>query len=305
MLKRTHNFPDKVTIVLKTKTNQGFIALDKKSIESGISWAGYYYGKGEKPYEIIEYDNGKFTLKLSKAASDSNQGSKLSFWTLEVTAPDGRVFEVGINSESLIETMIQTTVANGDIEGEYYLGRTNGQQSIARKGSTYYNEYLEVIETKKQPLTKNYKVGNIIINKREEYMFIGEFPSHIKATVPDSGSYFSREVLISLSKNKKPTMRYFYLRKGYRKETFEDGYIVSYDNKIGGRISDDTVIREKNPHMLKYFQYLKEKLLTWENRNFYYTQDYLRDYFAVRGITEIEDAVKEMTKLNIQHMLKK
>lgn len=77
---RNHNFPDKIKIVLNTN-NMAFIALDDKSLETGKSWAGYRGG-----HEIIDYDNGKFRLKLSKAAESSYSQGKLSFWTLVVTA---------------------------------------------------------------------------------------------------------------------------------------------------------------------------------------------------------------------------
>lgn len=308
-MNRTHNFPDKLVIVLKKRTNQGFIALDDKSVESGISWAGSYYGSKEvdKPYELLEYDNGHFTLKLSKAAERSySQGGKLSFWTLEVTAPDGRVFDVGINSDSLIETMFETTMVNGDIQGEFYLGRTNAQQSIARKDSLYYNEYIELTSVKKNPLTKNYKIGNEIINNREEYIYVGPFISYIEVELYGRRSHRDStgvDTAIKLKKKSKPVEQFAYARKD---DSFRDGFYYSaYLKKMGGRIIDDTELEPLNIHVTQRLSKIKDYVLKkLKEKDYWYIESSLDEYFMYKGISDIDVAIKDLEELGVTEFIR-
>lgn len=308
-MNRTHNFPDKLVIVLKTRTNQGFIALDDKSVESGITWSGWYRGikDGDKPYELLEYDNGHFRLKLSKAAERSySQGGKLSFWTLEVTAPDGRVFDVGINSDSLIETMFETTMINGDIQGEFYLGRTNAQQSIARKNSLYYNEYIELTSVKKSPLTKNYKIGNTIINNREEYIYVGPFVSYIEVELYGRRSHkdsTGMESAIKLRKKLKPVEQFSYAMK--RTEREDSFYYSEQLKKMGGRIIDDTELEPLNIYVTQRTSEIKDYLLKrLKEKDYWYIESYLDEYLMYKGITEVDVAIKELEELGITEFIR-
>lgn len=308
-MNRTHNFPDKLVIVLKKRTNQGFIALDDKSVESGINWAVSYYGgkKVDKPYELLEYENGHFTLKLSKAAERSySQGGKLSFWTLEVTAPDGRIFDVGINSDSLIETMFETTMFNGDIQGEFYLGRTNAQQSIARKDSLYYNEYIELTSVKKSPLTKNYKIGNTIKNNRDEYIYVGPFVSYVEVELHGRRSHrdlSGPDTAIKLRKKPDPVEKFSYAMKFAGRE---DSFHYSEQlKKMGGRIIDDTELEPLNIHVTRRIAVIKDYLLKrLEEKDYWLIEYYLEEYLMYKGIDEIDAAVKELEELGVTEFIK-
>lgn len=308
-MNRTHNFPDNITIVLKKKTNQGFIALDNKSLKTGIAWAGLHSDTNdkEKPYELLEYINGHFRLKLSKAAERSySQGGKLSFWTLEVTAPDFRVFDIGINSDSLIETMFETTVVNGDIRGKFYLGRTDGQQSIAKKDSLYYKEYIELADIKKIPLTKNYKIGDKIINDGDEYIYVGPFMSYIEADFNDLKGDFNdlkgTNIVIILKKRITPVEKFLYAKKSWISENM---FCKELLKKMGGRINGKIELESLNKLMIQIISDLKNTLIRdIRSSNNYFMYSELNNYLLYKGINEIDDAVKELKELGATEFIK-
>ena len=86
-----------------------------------------YDGKNDKDIDIItsndgkklnfnfsEYINDGFRLRILSAAGNSSQSGKLSFWTCEVTAPDNRTFNVGVNSELMCELICSSCFINGN-----------------------------------------------------------------------------------------------------------------------------------------------------------------------------------------------
>jgi hypothetical protein len=88
---------------------QGYVVLDNnpKMLASAMSWARTYKFSKNENGEFIKdehnrwatedvegtvhtYENGKFKLEVYDSADRSSQGGKLSFWTVIVTAPDGK-----------------------------------------------------------------------------------------------------------------------------------------------------------------------------------------------------------------------
>jgi hypothetical protein len=237
---------------------------------------------------VIEYNNGSFKLKLSKAAETSyGQGGKLSFWELVVTAPDGRVFDIGINSESLISTFFETTVKNGDIEGDFYLGRSQGQQSVSKKDGAYYKDFIEQSKIKKTSLTNKYNIGEMILNRSEEYIYLGEFLSYYQSYYGDD-SYIIRRA-------KPPVKKYLYCTFVTTKELTKKPFFRFDDKKIGGRVFDkvsnekvdnliDKAKTEFKENLEKRIKYNRESR---ENKWYSYEFYLLLEYLTVNQIKDI------------------
>ena len=306
---KNQNFPDKIKIVLKKKYredgHQGFIALDEKSLETGITWAGGYYNSVKDPYEIVDYENGKFTLKISRAAESSYSQGKLSFWTLVVTAPDGRSFDVGINSESLIATILTSTVTNGEIDGMFYLGRTQGQQSIAKEDSEYYKEYLESVETKKTPLTKKYNRGDVIVNNLQKYVYIGSFTKSIKADIKTD--YRSSKDTKLVIREEKPfeVHGYIYIEDMdnplSEKITFYTEP-VKKGGRVIGKVNEENInigIKSRIDFILSRFDELNKNAQDKYSHYFWSIDSYLEEYFCINGIIDINKALEEIKKIGL------
>lgn len=263
---KIHNFPDKIKLVIN-KDNMAYIALDDSSLETGMSWAKGWWHNNYIP-KVYNYDNGSFIFKLHSAADNSSQNGKLSFWTLEIGCPDGQVFTVGINAESLFQTLLGTTCVEGTIIGKFYIGRTDGQQAMASPSSEAYKEYLKQVEAKKQPLTKKYDIGTKIKNGRDTYVYLAEGKKilwHDHQYGIHWGDKDRRYGLVYDAKPSKPV--YFYLSEGHY-----GTYVIQKDEKINGRIVEQTDLNFES--------------ITEEQRK--YLQFELINQMGITDLTEIE-----------------
>ncbi len=311
---KNHNFPETIKLVLRETDKMAFIALDDKSLETGKLWGSGYNretGKRTTP-KVIEYRNGSFTLKLSKAAESSYGQGKLSFWTLIVTAPDGESFNIGINSESLISTFFESTVTNGEIDGLFYLGRSQGQQSVAKKDGVYYKEYLESIEVKKSPLTKKYTSGDVIINNLTTYIYLGEYKHDIRVNQSNNNS----TVKCTIEKKDKPHYAHYYMLIKKIDTTYVDDndrlYIFSDNTKKGGRVIGNINKAKTDEYMERHkkdlFNRLKKKIAEVKvinnpyASNYWSLHRYVEEHFAIKGIYDIESASKEIKELDLEHV---
>jgi hypothetical protein len=225
---KIHKFPDKVKLVINDRS-MAFIALDESSVKSGINWAKSWRNRDYEP-EILEYENGHFTFHLYKPADDSSQNGKLSFWILKMTCPDGKVFDVGINSTTLNQALLECDSIMGQLRGEFYIGRTDAQQSIAAKNGKLYKDYLNQVEVKKTPLNDKYVVGDKIKNGREEYIYLGQGKKILNYDYRNR-RYDGKSPLIYNSID--PEDLYFYI-------SMWGSYVISRDKKMNGRLIDHT-----------------------------------------------------------------
>lgn len=136
---------DIIIVERQNEEHQGYLVCksNKNQLESALAWAkcsvhvldkdgnevkeqvnGWTRYKFQELEGIVhEYRNGQFTFSLSESASGSSQGGKLSFWNCTVTAPDGKEFLIGINSECLIQLLKHNTFINGVCQSKVWLGR--------------------------------------------------------------------------------------------------------------------------------------------------------------------------------------
>ncbi len=198
---------DKIVIVT-TATNhykygypQGYIVdpSNKKQLESALSWGGRTVYKEDENgqfetdandklishYEeagVIETDNKGFRLQLLDCADGSSQGGKLSFWNCLISKDD-KSYVVGINSELLLELMLQSTFTNGLCDKEICFARKNGNVGALHPKMTQYqdalkdNKFRKSVSTKK---TSKWQLGHNYITLSKNDIYLGEFYQPIK-----------------------------------------------------------------------------------------------------------------------------
>ena len=202
---------------IKDPIPQGYVVEvgNKKMLETAMNWAkreiylvgendNYIYDeKGYHIREVVEgkvnnYKNGEFKFELDEAADGSSQGGKLSFWNCLITAPDNKVYKIGISSEILLNLLKHNTFKNGICESNIWLGRIKGYQVGA-----FTENMSEFTQAKSDQLfreaknTKKYSPGAILKNKTETMIYLGEITEYFsvqnnfKVTTTNSNSYYS------------------------------------------------------------------------------------------------------------------
>ena len=103
--------PEKVTLI---ENRNGCVYIsdssNMKTLETGRNWAKGFWNRDNYVPKEYEYENDGFMLYIKSAACSSWHGGKLSFWTCEITAPDGKKFTTGINAESICELIQYNTL---------------------------------------------------------------------------------------------------------------------------------------------------------------------------------------------------
>lgn len=196
--------PKKIIIIEKLSNeypiHQGYVvdADNKDMLESAMNWAKCPKRKEDGAgYEYIEgiqhiFENGKFKVSLAKAAGGSSQGGKLSFWNCIITCPDNQQFLIGINSEFLIEFLLNNTVVNGVCDADIFLGRISGNVGIFTKNMPSYEQFLEDESTRKlyAKKTSNYKPGDIVSTlTTESIIYLGTAETRFDAKYNYSKGY--------------------------------------------------------------------------------------------------------------------
>lgn len=177
--------PEKIVIVEKpiVKTNwgeprtipQGYVVPfgDKKVLESAHTWADvkkYHYDEELKrsisdgiEYGIEHvYENGKFKMTVKESAAGSWQGGKLSFWTCEIEAPDGKKFDIGINSDYLCETIMHNTLINGVVQGDVYIGKVKGNTMAVTEHQPSYAQAMKDEDKRTTKQSVKYNFGDVV-----------------------------------------------------------------------------------------------------------------------------------------------
>lgn len=171
---------------------QGYIVEpgNKKQLESAKHWGGrsVYNTDDEGNYikdeagnyvvtyeeaEVIETHNSGFKLTLLDCAGGSSQGGKLSFWNCLIEK-DGDKYVVGINSELLLELMLQSTFTNGVCDKELCFARKNGNVGVLHTEMTQYQDAIKDMQIKKKVNTKKtskWQIGSnyVTLNNNDVY----------------------------------------------------------------------------------------------------------------------------------------
>lgn len=183
---------------IKDMIPQGYVVEvgNKKMLETAMKWAkqepyavdendNYIYDeKGYHVRKVIEgivnnYKNGEFRFELDEAADGSSQGGKLSFWNCLITAPDNKVYKIGISSEILLNLLKHNTFKNGICESNIWLGRIKGQQVGA-----FTENMPEFAQSKADQAlreaknTTKYQPGAILKSKTKTQIYLGEFTEY-------------------------------------------------------------------------------------------------------------------------------
>lgn len=178
----------------KYDCQQGYIVEpgNKKQLESAKNWGGrkVYHKDDEGNYlrdedgncvityedaEVIETSNEGFRLTLLDCAGGSSQGGKLSFWNCLIEK-DGDKYIVGINSELLLELMLQSTFTDGVCDKELCFARKSGNVGMIHTKMTQYQDALKDMQIKKKVNTKKttkWQIGNNYVTLTNNDVYFG------------------------------------------------------------------------------------------------------------------------------------
>ena len=151
---RGWNMGEHIVIVERLENNgyvnKGYIVNvgNKKQLESARNWGRTYTSKenivtgGRQSVEVAPlehlYSNKGFKLTIQQAPTHSSQGGKLSFCMCLIEAPDGKKFNIGIDTEILFRILQQSTVVNGVVQEE---------MSFVRHGTALGMVHKDMIDT--------------------------------------------------------------------------------------------------------------------------------------------------------------
>lgn len=218
--------PNKVKIV-ENNYGQGYLVNADTQLDGAIHWAEHYsYSANKYEAKIHEYDNGKFTISLYDSANRSSQGGKLSFWDCTVHAPDGKDFIIGINADILFNLMMNSTIVNGDIQGNVWLGKEKNNTGVYTEDMEDFKQARKediIRETKK---TNKYPPMSIVSTLKDRELYLGEFPYLFDVENLNSYGYNNSEVTLTIYNKKKKTCHLYC--NMYEKYNDEDKYELSY-----------------------------------------------------------------------------
>lgn len=194
---------DKVKIVYSaskytykgSKYPQAYVVTNKSQLDTAIRWAGSsIYDPVAKKYisvtpKIIETDNKGFTLTLGYAPGGACCGGKLSFCNCVIEKEGIDTFIVGINTEFLIDMLLDATMTKGTVQEEIIFAKDNGNLGAIAIGSKQYQELMadeakraEVASSKK---TKNWIPGSVYSTLTQHDLYIGDFRDVVKIDTSD------------------------------------------------------------------------------------------------------------------------
>lgn len=224
--------PEKITIVerqidqspswgTKRTVPQGYVvpAGDMKQLASAHTWAdwteskreGDRWVKGEeKPGIEHTYENGKFKMTVKESAAGSWQGGKLSFWTCEIEAPDGKHFDIGINSDYLCETIMHNTLIKGTVQGDIWIGKCKGNTMAVTEGQPSYIQAMKDEDKRQTQQSNKYKPGDLVRTLTSIDLYVGTWYQLFNVTTDeDRWNYWGRRKCdYNITLFKKPVERY-------------------------------------------------------------------------------------------------
>lgn len=189
-----------VTIIKPCSGDKAYVAdaSDSSQLSTGHKWAGTGYRE-----ETL--DNRGFKLRLMDSPGRSySQGGKLSFCMCEVIRDDSR-WEIGIDTEMLIEILKMSTCINGEIQNELMFARRSGKLGMIAMDSEFYEQAMTDKEIReKVSKTRKPKPGYLheALTVKSVYMFdIRNFVSEGRLFIeskPDHYSYSMRRNIFTI-----------------------------------------------------------------------------------------------------------
>lgn len=190
---------DNILIVISAEENikynckQGYIVdpKSKKQLESALAWGrSVRYDRDEAgnpitnytEADVIETDNKDFTLQLLDSSGYSSQGGRLSFWNCLITKGNIKCV-VGINSELLLELMMQSTFTNGLCNKKVCFARKWGSVGVLHTEMTQYSDALadeKLKKNMKKGKTSKWKVGHTYDTVTKSDVYLGQIYSPLK-----------------------------------------------------------------------------------------------------------------------------
>lgn len=229
-------------------TPQGYIVPSNRPniMESALRWANNYNynikGNGAKlvvkdPNKVHTYKNGTFKLKLYESAQTSSQGGRLSFWNCTVVAEDGREFVIGINQALLLNILMNSTVINGEVQGNVWLGREKTNTGVYLESMETFKQAVKDEETRNLKLTTAYQIGDVVTTRtgREERVYVGTAYKYFSIDENDD----NRHKTLTIFKEPKIVHAYRSLERGWRdlhRYWFEDSKLKRL---IKSHVSED------------------------------------------------------------------
>lgn len=176
--------PEYVTFIEKNNgysINQAFVAdsANTDRLNTGRDWA-----KFSKKCIEYTYKNENLTLTTLNGPQYSSNGGKLSFCNCIITAPDGKQFLVGINTEYLFDLFKECTVEKGTIKEKLMFVFDKNRTFMVFKDSQMYNNIID-----KNLISKNYnnlpkttkrKFGYIYSSKTKSSVYLGSYYAQYK-----------------------------------------------------------------------------------------------------------------------------
>ena len=238
-------------------------------LENAKSWAEttlghweYFEKDGKKDHKYVkdgvfkpiinEYQNGKFKFKLKHSAMGSCQGGKLSFWNCDITAPDGKTFLIGINSDIMLEFLLHTTLVDGISNDNIWLGRQNGNVGVYTEKMESFKQAMKDEEARKtmQKATSSYKVGDVVETLTNKRCYLGDIYCLFDFYLDKSwyGYYTTRAYNtwhISIFKN--PKKKYILSWLDSSKKRLYDSEF--YASKPKGFVTDEKYVHKTVPEL--------------------------------------------------------
>lgn len=205
--------PEEIVIV-ENDCGKGYVVEkgNKSMMDSALNWACGYKNRQHKEHEYINKD---FTIELQSSAWGSSQGGKLSFWMCLLTAPDGKSWSIGIDSEMLLELLKNSTFVNGKCQQKVMFIRQNSRLGVCHEGMQIYKDALEDIKKRDEmkKATTKYNIGDRVGTLTGDCIYLGTLYKYCES-LPTS--YYRNTKLGIYSK---PKLVYVY------------GYLSKYDNR--------------------------------------------------------------------------
>lgn len=265
------NIPEKIIIVSKpvkkycrdtgdweaTGEQQGYVVASdgKSSLEGAMNWAGaeWHYVDNKQVYKdydkyVHEYENGHFGLRIVDSADQSSQGGKLSFWTCEITAPDGQKYLIGINSDLLCDFILENTFINGKAEANVYLGKQKTRTGIFTENMETFRQSKSDAEMRARKSSVKYEPGQKVYSKTDHKVYLGEMYRRCELIYVRENSWNRYYAFVIYDK---PQKVYAY---GMYEYTYDDDWHRQYNfNKLG----DADVADKKKPYYFNEGEVMK------------------------------------------------
>lgn len=150
-----------------------------KQLEKAIEWSRQYTTDINAKPVIIDADNCNFEFSLAMPATKSYQtGGKLSFWMCILKKEGVPECAVGVNTDILINTLLESTFVKGKCNEKVLFVRKAGQLGVITETMQEYKEMLKDTKIRKdvcKKKTKKWEVGYEYITLTQRDLLLGYF----------------------------------------------------------------------------------------------------------------------------------